>query len=97
MMSENIAQNMYSTQGTINYPTQLHLVGHFCKNCILMHGFMNVKNTYSFSKSVPSEAKHLCQRFSHCWKHLLKESFWNTTHAACHILLKGVVIKSLPF
>jgi hypothetical protein len=30
MMSENIAQNMYSSQGIINYPTQLHLVGHFC-------------------------------------------------------------------
>jgi hypothetical protein len=31
MMSENIARNMYSSQGTINYPTQLHLVGHFRK------------------------------------------------------------------
>ena len=29
MMSENIARNMYSSQGTINYPTQLHLVCHF--------------------------------------------------------------------
>ena len=29
MMSENIAQNMQSNQGIINYPTQLHLVGHF--------------------------------------------------------------------
>jgi len=29
VMSENIARNMYSSQGTINYPTQLHLVGHF--------------------------------------------------------------------
>jgi hypothetical protein len=29
MMSENIARNMYSSQGTINYPTLLHLVGHF--------------------------------------------------------------------
>jgi hypothetical protein len=38
-MSENIARNMYSSQGTINYPTQLHLVGH-CKNCIMMHGTM---------------------------------------------------------
>jgi hypothetical protein len=28
MMSENTAQNMYSSQGIINYPTQLHLVGH---------------------------------------------------------------------
>jgi len=33
-MSKNIAQNMYSSQGIINYPTQLHLVGHFC---ILYH------------------------------------------------------------
>ena len=32
MMSENIVRNMESSQGTINYPTQLHLVGHFCKN-----------------------------------------------------------------
>jgi len=31
MMSENIARNMYSSQGTINFPTQLHLVGHFVK------------------------------------------------------------------
>jgi hypothetical protein len=29
MMSENIAQNMKRTQGIINYPLQLHLVGHF--------------------------------------------------------------------
>jgi hypothetical protein len=32
MMSESIAQNMQSSQGTINYPTQLHLVGHFPKS-----------------------------------------------------------------
>ena len=31
LMSENIAPNMYSSQGTINYPTQLHLVGYFVK------------------------------------------------------------------
>jgi hypothetical protein len=42
MMSENIAWNTYSSQGTINYPTQFHLVGHFCKNRIMMHGSMNV-------------------------------------------------------
>jgi hypothetical protein len=29
MMSENIARNMYSSQRIINYPTRLHLVGHF--------------------------------------------------------------------
>ena len=29
MMSENIAGNMYSSQGIINYPIQLHLVGYF--------------------------------------------------------------------
>jgi hypothetical protein len=29
MISKNIAQNMYSSQGIINYSTQLHLVGHF--------------------------------------------------------------------
>jgi len=28
-MSENVARNMYSSQGIINYPTRLHLVGHF--------------------------------------------------------------------
>jgi len=27
-MSENIARNMYSSQGIINYTTQLHLVGY---------------------------------------------------------------------
>jgi hypothetical protein len=31
IMSETIARNMLSSQGTINYPTQLHLVGHFRK------------------------------------------------------------------
>jgi hypothetical protein len=31
MMSENIARNKWSDQGTINYPTQLHLVGRFVK------------------------------------------------------------------
>jgi hypothetical protein len=31
LMSENVARNMYSSQGTINYSTQLHLVGHFIK------------------------------------------------------------------
>jgi hypothetical protein len=25
------------------YPTQLHPVGYFCRNCIMMHGTMNVK------------------------------------------------------
>ena len=30
-MSENIVRNMQSSQGIINYPIQLHLVGHFCK------------------------------------------------------------------
>jgi hypothetical protein len=29
MMSENIARNMYSSQGIINYPTVLHFVGQF--------------------------------------------------------------------
>jgi hypothetical protein len=29
MMSENIARNMYSSQGIINYSTQLHIVGYF--------------------------------------------------------------------
>ena len=28
-MSENIARNIYSSRGTINYPTLLHLFGHF--------------------------------------------------------------------
>jgi hypothetical protein len=31
MMSKSIARNMQS-KGTINYPTQLHLVGHFRKS-----------------------------------------------------------------
>jgi hypothetical protein len=45
MMSKNIARNVYGSQETINYSTQLHLVGHFVKkkNCIMMHGSMNVK------------------------------------------------------
>jgi len=32
MMSDNIVRNMYSSQGTQNYSTQLHLVGYFRKN-----------------------------------------------------------------
>jgi hypothetical protein len=44
-MSKIIARNMYSSQGTINYPTQLHFVGHFCGNHIMMHGSMNVKSS----------------------------------------------------
>jgi hypothetical protein len=31
MMSENIVRNMYSSKGIKNYPTQLHLVGHYRK------------------------------------------------------------------
>jgi hypothetical protein len=31
MMSENIARNMYSSQGINKYLTQLHLVGHLSK------------------------------------------------------------------
>ena len=30
----DIARNMWSSQGTKNYPTKLHIVGHFCKICI---------------------------------------------------------------
>jgi hypothetical protein len=32
MVSENIARNVYSRQGTINYSSQFQLVGHFSKN-----------------------------------------------------------------
>jgi hypothetical protein len=31
VMSEDIARNMYTSQGSKNYPTQLHFVGHFRK------------------------------------------------------------------
>jgi len=44
MISENIARNMYSSQGIINYPTQLHLVGHFR---ILFHDFVDPRGAYS--------------------------------------------------
>jgi hypothetical protein len=30
--SDNIVRNMYSSQETINYPTQMHFVGHFVTN-----------------------------------------------------------------
>jgi len=48
IMSENIARNMQSSQGTINYPTQLHFVGHFCKKFVnimmlLVHEWSAVK------------------------------------------------------
>jgi len=29
MMNESIARNMYNNQRIINYPTQLHILGHF--------------------------------------------------------------------
>jgi hypothetical protein len=48
MMSENIARNMYSSQGIINYPTQLYLIGHFRKNHIMMHGSVSVKHITVF-------------------------------------------------
>jgi hypothetical protein len=44
MMSENIPQNIYSSQRIINYPTQLYLVGHFrILYYIMTHGNMNIK------------------------------------------------------
>jgi len=42
-MNEIMARNMQSSQGIINYPTQLHLVGHFHIYCVMMHGNMNIK------------------------------------------------------
>jgi hypothetical protein len=35
--------------GIINCTTQLHLVAHFYKICITMHGSMNVKNKFDKS------------------------------------------------
>jgi hypothetical protein len=46
MMSENIARNIYSSQGIINFPTQLHRVGHFR---ILYHDAR--KHEYQSSRS----------------------------------------------
>jgi len=47
MMSENtsIARNMYSSQGIINYPTRLHLVGHFRILChdARKHEYQNIE------------------------------------------------------
>jgi hypothetical protein len=52
MMSENIARNMHSSQGIINYPTQLHVVGHFR---VLYHDAR--KHEYRMNKQiVPSTA-----------------------------------------
>jgi hypothetical protein len=49
MISENIARNMYSSQGIINYPTQLHLAGHFH---ILAKGHCNmIKNGQMLSSA----------------------------------------------
>ena len=45
-MSDNIARKNVEqsrNNGIINCPTQLHLVGHFYKICITMHGSLNVK------------------------------------------------------
>jgi len=46
--SKHVEQSRNS--GIINCPTQLHLVGHFYKICIMMHGSMNV-NFKVFSSS----------------------------------------------
>ena len=55
MMSENIARNMYSSQGIINFPTHLHLVGHFR---ILCHDAR--KHEYqSLSSHSPASEPHL--------------------------------------
>jgi hypothetical protein len=60
-MSDNIARNMLSSQkhveqsrnnGIINCPTQLHLVGHFYKICIMMHGSINVKSTNTINSGM---------------------------------------------
>jgi len=51
IMSENIARNMYSSQGIMNYLPQLHLVGHFLY-CVMMHGNMNIKSTKAYRKIV---------------------------------------------
>jgi hypothetical protein len=55
MMSENIAQNMQSSQGTINYPTQLHLVNHFHKIiwCLLA----------TWNYNLMTETKHVFKTF----------------------------------
>jgi hypothetical protein len=39
----------------MNYPTQLHFVGHFYKNRIMMHGTRNVK-TINKSPGLPVRA-----------------------------------------
>ena len=56
MMSENIAQNMQSSQRIINYSTQLHLVGHFC----ILYYF---KHFHFLALSIPSDPvtqQHIC-------------------------------------
>jgi hypothetical protein len=57
--------------GIINCPTQLHLVGHFCKICIMMHGSTNVKFKF----------------YTHCIlriiKHISMPLFLDTSHIYC--------------
>jgi len=57
-MSDNNALNILSNQGIINCPTQLRLVGHFYKICIMMHGSMKVNRIYFpvFSRLVADKA-----------------------------------------
>jgi len=58
MMSDNISRNMEQSRnnGIINCPTQLHLVGHLYKICIMMHGSMHVK----FCELVFLLLRHFC-------------------------------------
>jgi len=60
-----------SSKGTINYPTQLHLVGNFCKNPIMMHESMNVKSSWDieFNFSAVFSLKEIHRRvfFSTYW------------------------------
>ena len=50
--------------GMINCPTQLHLVGHFYKICIMMHGSLYVKRmnaifNCNFCKDMFGECSHI--------------------------------------
>ena len=62
MMSDNIARKNVEqsrNNGIINCPTQLHLVGHFYKICILMHGSMNDKASLFVEITARAESFHI--------------------------------------
>ena len=80
-MSENIARNMYSSQGIINYPTQLHLVGHF-------HVLYHNARKHEYQLGIHSSNDYQCEH-SICL--ILYRTVW------CGVVWCGVAVSAFRF